>query len=153
MRAPIPALLSSGLLLAGLLCTATASIAASAGPAAAETADALAPMSAEQFDALSVGRTLTYATGGMVYGTEQYLPGRRVLWAFTGDICKTGSWFPQGDEICFRYEGVEALQCWTFYDTPGGLSARFRGDPDAAPLVAVGDSDQPLACLGPQVGV
>lgn len=121
-----------------------------AGTALAEPG---APLSAEQFDAMTVGRTLTYASGGQVYGTEQYLPNRQVLWAFSGDECKKGDWFPQGEEICFQYEDVPELQCWKFFDTPQGLSAQFHGAGDGTPLVAVQNSDRPLACLGPHIGV
>ncbi|WP_336461730.1 hypothetical protein [Frigidibacter sp. MR17.24] len=120
--------------------------------ATTEAADEAKPLTAEEFDALSVGRTLTYAAGGRVYGTEQYLPNRRVIWAFTGDVCKSGHWFPEGDEICFAYEDVADLQCWTFFQTPGGIAAKFRGDPAGDPLIAVQDSDQPLPCM-PDVGV
>ncbi len=55
-----------------------------------------APMTAAEFEAYATGKTLTYAVGGEVYGAEQYLPGRRVLWAFKGrgmpprDVVRTG---------------------------------------------------------------
>lgn len=135
------------LILAGL------PLAAQTGTAQTRTAQTGAPLGAEAFDAISRGRTLTYATGGQVYGIEQYLPNRRVRWAFVDDLCKEGHWYPEGEQICFEYDGMPDRQCWTFYDTPGGLTARFAGDPESEPLVAVEDSAEPLACLGPEVGV
>ena len=41
------------------------------------------PVTGPEFDAYVTGRTLTYAAAGQIYGTEAYLPGRRVIWAFT----------------------------------------------------------------------
>ena len=119
---------------------------------AQEAADPGAPLDAEGFDARTVGRTITYSAGGFAYGTEQYLPGRKVLWAFEGDICKEGTWFQDGQYICFDYQDENGLQCWTFFDTPQGLMARFRGDPASEPLVSLGESPKPLSCQGPDVG-
>lgn len=119
-------------------------------PAAA--ADPGPPLDATGFDARTVGRTITYSAGGIAYGTEQYLPDHRVLWAFEGDLCKEGTWFQQGDFICFDYQDENGLQCWTFFDTSAGLMARFRGDPASEPLVSLTESPEPLRCQGPDVG-
>ncbi len=119
-------------------------------PLAAQDA---APLTAEEFDAATVGRTMYYNSGSGAYGAEQYLPGRRVLWAFTGDICETGEWYPQDEFICFVYETFQSPQCWTFFAGPGGLTARFQGDAASEPLVAVQESDQPLPCTAPNLGV
>ncbi len=51
-----------------------------ATPSLAET-----PLDANQFDAATVNETLTYDYGGGLFGTEEYLEGRRVRWAFDGD--------------------------------------------------------------------
>ena len=110
------------------------------------------PLDAAGFDTRTVGRTITYSAGGFAYGTEQYLPGRKVLWAFEGDICKEGTWFQDGQYICFDYQDENGLQCWTFFDTAQGLVARFRGDPASEPLVSLGESPKPLSCQGPDVG-
>ena len=118
--------------------------------AAAETGHVL---SAEEFDAATVGRTLYYNSGGQPYGVEQYLPGRKVIWAFLGDDCKKGEWYEEAGNICFVYEDNPAPQCWTFYQGAGGLVARFLGDPSGLPLVAVEQSPEAMACLGPNVGV
>ncbi|MCL7464377.1 hypothetical protein [Phaeovulum sp. NW3] len=112
-----------------------------------------APLDAAEFDARTQGRTITYSAYGQPYGVEQYLPGRRVLWAFEGGACKEGTWFQQGEMICFDYRDDGGLQCWTFHDTPEGLMARFLGDPGAEPLVSLSESPEPLDCPGPEVGV
>lgn len=111
------------------------------------------PLTAEEFDALSVGRTMHYSAYGEPYGVEQYLPGRRVLWAFVGAECKKGHWYEEAGNICFVYEDIPEPQCWTFFDTAQGLMARFRGDPAEEPLVAVEESREPLVCAGPDLGV
>jgi len=118
----------------------------------AQPAQALTPMTAEEFDAYSVGRTLFYAVDGVAYGAEQYLPGRRVVWAFTGDACRRGSWYEDAGRICFVYEHDPAPQCWTFYATPDGIAAQYENDPLGSPLVEVGQSAGPLGCPGPDVG-
>lgn len=110
------------------------------------------PMSAEDFDAYATGKTLSFAKGSEIWGTEQYLPGRRVVWAFSADECQYGVWFPQGDEICFVYDNDPTPQCWTFWKQGNGLRARFTGDPAGTELAEVDQSDEPLACPGPDVG-
>jgi hypothetical protein len=112
-----------------------------------------APLSADDFEAFATGKTLTYALGGEVYGAEQYLPGRRVLWAFKGEECRRGYWYDLGGEICFVYEHDGTPQCWRFTRDAGGLRAKFSGDPDGAELAAVQESKEPLTCAGPDLGV
>jgi hypothetical protein len=123
--------------------------------ALAETPAPLSPpMTAAEFEAYSTGKTLTYGLGGEVYGIEQYLPGRQVLWAFTGDSCRKGYWYDAGAEICFVYEGdMDGPECWTFHRTEGGILARFMGATSAPDLSEVRQSSNPLACPGPDVGV
>lgn len=111
------------------------------------------PLTPEEFDAATVGRTLYYNSAGQPYGVEQYLPGRKVIWAFLGDDCRKGEWYPEGSDICFVYEDRAEPQCWTFYQSGRGLLARFRGDPASLPLIAVEESGEPMACMGPDVGV
>lgn len=119
-----------------------------AGPVAAQ--QALGP---EAFERYATGKTLYYGSEGMVYGAEQYLPGRRVIWAFVGQPCKFGTWYPVGDEICFVYDTEPGAHCWTFFQSGSGLRAQFAGDPSGAGLVEVDQSAEPLACPGPDVGV
>lgn len=111
------------------------------------------PLTAEEFEAATTGRTLTYALGGEVYGIEQYKAGRRVLWAFRGDECREGMWYQQGEEICFVYEHDPRPQCWLFHARPGGMTARFMGDPQGSELSVVAETSDPLLCAGPDVGV
>ncbi len=116
--------------------------------AAAET-----PVSPEAFDAFSQGRTLVYSDGDRAYGIEQYLPGRQVLWAFIGEECRRGHWYPEGSEICFVYENNPVPQCWSYFNTADGLRARFRDDPADAPMISVRESPDPMPCTGPMLGV
>ena len=111
------------------------------------------PMSAAEFDAYATGKTLTFSQGGMVYGAEQYLPGRRVLWAFQGDECREGRWYEEAGLICFVYEHDPDPQCWTFWQGDNGLNARFAGDEPGSELSEVDQSPEPLLCAGPDVGV
>ncbi|MFN3972559.1 MAG: hypothetical protein ACK4GO_03290 [Gemmobacter sp.] len=120
-------------------------------PGLAMAADA--PLTAEEFEALTTGRTLTYAQGGQVYGIEQYKPGRRVKWAFRGDECRDGIWYEQAGEICFVYEYDPTPQCWLFQRRPGGMTARFTGDVAGTELSVVAETSDPLLCAGPDVGV
>ena len=114
---------------------------------------AQSPMTDDAFDAYVTGHTLTYDYGAGVLGVEQYLPGRRVRWAFEGDTCLDGTWFQDADQICFVYENDDIPQCWHFYSTPGGLSATFLGDDLGSRITEIDKSTKPLACAGPDVGV
>lgn len=117
-------------------------------PAAAET-----PVTPEEFEAMSTGRTFYYDAAGKSFGAEQYKPGRKVVWAFTGDDCKDGEWYADGPYVCFTYEDEPEPQCWAFARSEQGLIARLRDDPAGMPLVAVEQSPEPMACMGPNVGV
>lgn len=118
-----------------------------ATPLAAE-----APLDAAAFDALTLGRTFTFAESGRPYGAEEYLPGRRVRWSFLDGQCKEGRWWEERGLICFAYEDNPDPQCWSFVDTGNGLSARFEGDPSGTYLYEVARNPGPLQCLGPEVG-
>jgi hypothetical protein len=127
---------------------ATLSIVLCATLARAAPDDLLSP---EAFEVLTAGRTITYSVDGAYYGTEQYLPGRRVIWTF-GDICQKGSWAPQGDAICFTYDDSPEPSCWIFRQVPGGLAAWRDQMRIGAPLVSTFQSRAPMSC-GPRVGV
>ena len=123
-------------------------ILACAAPATAE-----APMSGAEFEAFVTGQTLTFAENGEVYGIEQYLPNRRVRWAFSGDQCRDGFWYEEaGGQICFLYEDLEGPQCWIFSRDGGRLTAQFQGD-GGRELYEAWRSEEPMRCLGPDVGV
>jgi len=63
-------------------------------------------MTAEEFDAYTLGRTLSYSLQGTPYGIEEYLPDRRVRWAFVGQECQTGVWYERNGNICFLYDNA-----------------------------------------------
>lgn len=119
------------------------------------TAPAQAPMDAEAFERYTEGKTLTYSANGLDYGAEEYRAGRRVRWAFLGGDCRAGRWFPRDDAICFVYDAPEGglPQCWHFFEEGTGLRAVFLDDEDSPPLYETRSSDEPLVCLGPDVGV
>lgn len=119
-------------------------------PLGAAAAD---PLDADAFEARTLGRTITYSRQGQVYGIEEYLPGRRVRWAFKGDICQEGIWFQRESYICFAYDGRADLQCWTFTESAAGLMAQFMGDAPGNPLVSLSESPEPLACSSVHLGV
>lgn len=113
-----------------------------AAPLAAEPT-----LSAEEFEATVTGRTLTYATPEGPYGIERYLPGRRVTWGFLDGECYEGEWYPEGDAICFVYEGLDDPQCWRFRQDGDGLRAEFLGDAGNW-LFEMTEDGLPLVCGG-----
>jgi hypothetical protein len=118
-----------------------------ASPALAET-----PLNADQFDTATQGNTITYDYGSGILGTEEYLEGRKVRWAFEGDLCIYGTWNEQGDEICFVYENDPAAKCWHYYLRDGVIHGQYLG-PGADSIVEVERTSTPLPCAGPDVGV
>jgi len=111
-------------------------------------------ISGAEFEAYSTGKTLFYATEGQAYGAEQYLSGRRVVWTFLDGECTEGVWYEVDDQICFRYRhDPDEPQCWSFFRTGSGLTARFENDPTQTELVEINQSQDPLICTGPKVGV
>jgi hypothetical protein len=112
-----------------------------------------APLTAQQFEDYATGKTLSYAQDGVVWGSEQYLPGRKVIWAFTQDECQYGHWFEDQGNICFLYENDLQPQCWRFFREEKGLHAIFMGADGGTQLSEVGQSTTPLSCPGPDVGV
>ena len=125
-------------------------------PLAAETAPGLTEpgLTAQQFEDYTMGKVLTYGIGGAAYGIEQYLPGRKVVWAFVGAECRTGTWYEADHLICFLYDDrPDDPQCWSFYLGSGGLQAHFAGDPAGEGLIEVEQSSGPMPCAGPDLGV
>jgi hypothetical protein len=111
-------------------------------------------MTAAEFDAYVTGRTLYYATQGQeAYGAEQYLPGRKVIWTFLDGDCAEGLWYEEDGLICFIYDLDLVPQCWSFWSTGTGITAHFENDPAATALYELKQSDEPLICRGPGVGV
>ena len=126
---------------------------------AAMAAEGAKAMTGAEFGAYVTGRTLDYAQDGQLFGTEKYLPGRRVVWAFAGAPCQFGHWFEKEGAICFAYDGQDGLQCWQFHRSATGLVARYMAPADAeagqpsTELAEVGDAQKPLVCPGPDLGV
>ncbi|SEQ28624.1 hypothetical protein SAMN04488092_105154 [Thalassovita taeanensis] len=110
-------------------------------------------MTATEFDSYTRGKTFYYAEDSQPYGGEEYLDGKRVRWSFLDGKCKEGQWFESNDQICFVYEDNPDPQCWSFFESAEGLVARFENDPSQTVLYEVGKSDEPMVCLGPDVGV
>ncbi len=123
-------------------------IAAGVGPAFAET-----PMTAEAFDAYVTGYTVTYQQRGSVFGIEEYLPDRKVRWSVSPNQCLYGSWYPEGENICFAYEDSPYPACWTFWMRNGVLVALSVNDLPGAELSEADRNQTPLPCPGPDVGV
>lgn len=116
-----------------------------------------APLTASQFEAYAAGKTLTYAERGKVWGQEEYLPQRQVIWAFTDQLCEYGTWTettgPDNQpQICFSYTDNPDQSCWQFYLGSGGLVAMFMGG-GMSSLSEVAQTNLPMQCPGPKVGV
>lgn len=119
-------------------------------PEAGHATDA---MSAAEFDAYTRNKTFFYGHRGQPYGAEEYLSNRRVIWSFLDGECQDGTWYQEGEQICFVYEGLADPQCWSFKRSPDGLVAQFENDPEETLLYEVEKSHEPLICPGPKVGV
>lgn len=119
-------------------------------PAAAERV-----VSAAEFEAMVSGQTVYFERHGQSYGSEQYFPDKRVIWAFEGGQCNRGIWFENtAGEICFVYESNPVPQCWHFLEMPsGGFQARAIGAPPSDDLVRSGQDDVPIDCPLPDLGV
>ncbi len=111
------------------------------------------PMSPEEFEAYTTGKTLFFGQNGQAYGAEEYLQNRRVRWSFLDGECKEGRWYGAGEQICFVYEDNPDPQCWVFTQGPAGLIAEFIGDDTLPELYEAQDLGEEMLCLGPEVGV
>lgn len=112
-----------------------------------------APLSAEAFEAWVTGKTLTYSDALGTFGIEEYLRNRRVRWSYLDGTCEEGFWYAEGQSICFLYEEIVAPQCWRFFLRNGRLVALFEADPEPRAVYQTGETDEPLICPGPKVGV
>ncbi|WP_324752681.1 hypothetical protein [Roseovarius sp. Pro17] len=110
-------------------------------------------MTADEFEAYTEGKTFTYGSLGAPYGTEQYLANRRVRWSFLDRRCQEGEWYEDNGLICFVYDTEPDPQCWSFRRGAGGLIAQFENDPGLTELYEVERSEEPLMCIGPDIGV
>jgi hypothetical protein len=110
-------------------------------------------MTGAEFEANTTGETLTYDYGGGLFGTEEYLEGRRVRWAFEGDLCIYGTWYEQGDQICFEYENDPTPACWLYFLEDGKIRGRYMGEGGGWEILESSRDGGPLPCAGPDVGV
>jgi hypothetical protein len=111
------------------------------------------PMTIAEFEAYATGKVLTHSEPGAdPYGAEEYLPDRRVRWAFASGDCLTGIYYEANGFICFDYEDDPVPKCWQYWKAPGGLTARFMDRPADAPRLTLHEAQGPLACEGPDVG-
>jgi hypothetical protein len=107
-----------------------------ASPAMAQdAAQGAAPLTAEEFDALTRGQIMDTWSGGTVYGVEKFLPGGKSIWEDERG-CMYGTWKQVGEMICFTYEDDPTTpDCWTYFDAgEGKLTAQFQGDPMVSPI-------------------
>ncbi|WP_425098822.1 hypothetical protein [Tropicibacter sp. S64] len=111
------------------------------------------PMSAGEFERYVDGKTLYFGLAGQAYGAEEYLPDRQVRWSFLDGKCKEGFWYEEAGEICFVYEDTPDPQCWSFFREDDKLRAVFENDPASTVLYEAQQNEEPMMCLGPDVGV
>lgn len=91
------------------------------------------PVAADAFERLVEGKTMdTYDQTGR-YGVETFLPDRRAIWRDVNQ-CLEGTWRPQGDLICFDYQGDPTPYCWAYHDRDGWLMGWLDGDRSTAPI-------------------
>jgi hypothetical protein len=110
------------------------------------------PMTGDEFEANTTGETITYDYGNGLFGTEEYLPGRQVRWAFDGDLCIYGIWYQEGDQICFVYEDDPTPACWHYFLEAGQIRGVFMGEGGGWEILESGRDGGPLPCAGPDVG-
>ena len=115
-----------------------------ASPAPAEDPDP--PLSVEAFEAFVEGRTMDTHDQTGRYGVETFLPGRKAIWRDAAR-CVEGTWRPQGDLICFDYEGDDTSYCWTYHDRGGWLMSWFDGDRTSAPIMLY-PAEEVVTCEG-----
>lgn len=119
----------------------------------ATAAPAQTAMSPDEFDSWSTGKTLDYSVAGQVYGSEAYFPGRKVRDADTGGPCVDGSWYADGDAVCFVYPARDGTHCWRYWREGEAVFAKPVAAAPGDPAQSVTVADAPLACPGPDVGV
>ena len=110
------------------------------------------PLTGEEFEAETYGKTITFSDSLGPFGAEQYLNNRRVFWSNLDGDCISGHWHPSGSEICFTYESELEPQCWEFFRGSQGLWAEYKNDDTGFRLWESERNDKPLYCKGPDVG-
>jgi hypothetical protein len=114
-------------------------------------------LTAEEFQAYIARDTITYGYSNGVRGTADYGPDRTLTWAFEGEPCFKGQWFPRGDEICFAFEDGTLSACWHMALGPNGIFGTMTAPPSDTPeplrIFETARSAEPLLCRPPDVGV
>ncbi|MBS1303008.1 hypothetical protein [Loktanella sp. SALINAS62] len=114
-----------------------------ASPAAA--ADLL---TADGFESYVTGKTLAFTgTDGTIFGIEQYLPDRRVIWSGAPGDCIAGRWFDSDNQICFAYDGDPLPKCWSVSLTNTGL----RAESSLYQTLLIEAQETTLTCAGPDL--
>ncbi|MEO0929895.1 MAG: hypothetical protein AAFY14_04505 [Pseudomonadota bacterium] len=104
-------------------------------------------MTGDAFETYAEGRTLGYSVGNRdPYGTERYLPNRRVIWTTIDGRCSTGSWFPSEEQICFLYDDDPDQKCWYFFLNGDELVGIFEDSIGQPYRVSVIDDNDLFAC-------
>lgn len=104
------------------------------------------PLTAEAFEAFVEGKTFDTHDDSGRYGVETFLPNRRAIWR-DGGQCLEGSWRPEGDQICFDYQGDLQPYCWTYHDRGEWLMAWYEGDRQSQPILLY-PADEVVTCEG-----
>lgn len=108
-------------------------------------------MSSAEFESWSNGRTLEYYIDGALWGSEMHLADRATIDADAGGACRSGHWYPAGDDICFVYDSSPGPYCWRFLRDGDQIIAEYVGDA-LSESISVTLSDAPIPC-DPGVGV
>ena len=111
------------------------------------------PITPDEFEQLSTGRTFYFRDTNQRYGAEQYFENRRVRWMFADGHCTDGYWYTQNDAMCFVYEHEPQPQCWLMETKGGEITARRTEFEDMSPITVDRIDDKPLSCAGPDLGV
>ncbi len=63
-----------------------------------------------EWDAITAGKTITYAIGGFDTYVEQYDPNSNTIWGeYIDGTCFEGYWQEIGASLCFFWEGIEPV--------------------------------------------
>ena len=108
-------------------------------------------MDADAFEEAVTGNSVYYNDGtGQYAGVEAYHPRNRVTWVAPGGICEKGTWYQEGSQICFLYDGNPFPACWGFFREDGRLMA--EPTPGGVPWEAFRVTTDPIPCESPFVG-
>ncbi len=117
-------------------------------PAVAENAF----LTAQEFEALTKGRVFaTWQSDGVtLFGHEEFLPGRKVMWKYADGECLPGRWAFENGSVCYRYDGDDDPSCLRYTkDGSRIIGEQWGTDGPAGSRVVLSVSDDgPLNCVG-----